>query len=111
MLNEWRKDRLTLGCLKVKEKKKKNSQLDMENFIFEQKFDEIDLVPTNASHVDPKSRQQSLNKAKMSRPSTSKNKKNIQKIQLCHRNCETVLGRKGELKSYRKVPKKKQSSK
>ena len=87
----------------------------MENFFYENKCDEIDLVPTNASQLDGKSRQNSLTKMKIpSRPGTSKNKKCQSKIEMDRRNCQTVMGRKSvssHLKSLKKSNKLRQSLK
>jgi hypothetical protein len=60
--------------MKPSKSKKKGCTQEVEKFFFEKKFDEIDLIPTNASHYDPKSREHSPHITKgQSRPSTSKN--------------------------------------
>jgi hypothetical protein len=48
--------RLSCQPSRLSKQKKNCSNLEMEKYFFEQKYDEIDLVPTNTSQLEHKSR-------------------------------------------------------
>lgn len=57
---------------RISVKKQKQSMLEMEHFFLDQKYDEIDIVPTNASQVDPHFLERLISQVKPARSSASK---------------------------------------
>ena len=92
--------RATHAPSRMSKSKKKGSTLEIEQFFYEKKLDEIDLVPTNASHYDPRSREHSPPRAKgQSRPNISKASGKGGKADVERRNCQTALGGRYESKT------------